>query len=263
MRAALVELRIDPSREPSNTQLGFGEVLLETVRSQPESREAAVRTALQEVAGAEWVVFPGWTLVAEALPGWMLEASTGRTVAFELVSADRTHSAETHVLRNSVSVIRAKQKLFEAEDDPGALIDEIERGVRRFDGGMLWICGEVEVLDGGRGGRTSVRNETGLPPSDLRSRVAINVAHTSESLPASQSKRAWLSTDGWLLRAANFYTGGWNYWEFKNDLPVGPFRSNASHQGAKVWRDGVVVKSQKRTALSAGAGGFISWIDLG
>jgi hypothetical protein len=260
VRAALVELHIDPSRELFEDRLTFGAVLLETLRRHAPSREAAVLAAVRQIVSkADWAVFPGWTLIAEAIPPWLAEASRTCTMAFELVHPDPSRPAETHVLQDGISVVHASQRVYVAGDDPAALIKDIKDGTRYFPEGMLWICGEIEILDGGNRGPASVRSPIGLSGENLRRDITLNVAHTSERLPASKGKRAWLSTNGWFLRAANTHSRGWIYWDPDATAPNRRI-ANASHGGAYAWRKGAPYFASTRRAIDEGPD-HITWLD--
>jgi hypothetical protein len=261
-RAALVELLIDPSAEVLPAGLELGEVLTETLRRHPQARELAVQSALRlaVTGGARWVVFPGWTLVADDIPSWLFAASTGRTIALELLrSGDQ--DAEVTVLCDGRPLVVACQTIS-TRADAGAhrLVAQLRNGSRRFDGGILWICGEVEILCGGGGGRgrSSVRNETGLRDAELRGPIALNPAHTREQPQPSRDKRAWLSEGGWLLRSANVYPGGWSYWHFRRHRQE---VARASRIGAGAWKAGIEAAGNS-CPIDGHPGSQIVWIEM-
>lgn len=262
MKAAVIELHIDPLGERIEGRPSLGEVLLETVRRRAEAREASVRSAAKELISHEvdWAVFAGWTFVAERVPDWLAEASRNCTIAIELVHPDPDRDLETHVLQDGISVIRSPQRMYTATDDTAALTNDLQNGSRRFTDGLLWICGEVEILDGGKQGPMSVRVPNDLSEQHLRGRVMLNVAHTAEHLPASKGKRAWLSRNGWLLRAANTHSRGWRYWDYRGGPPVRR-TAHASHRGAFAWRRKRDRAAIDRIELGAD-GSHISWFQI-
>lgn len=56
----------------------------------PDHRAGVVRTALERARdlGCEFVLFPGWTLVAAAPPPWLLDLTAGVTVVAEMLLPD-------------------------------------------------------------------------------------------------------------------------------------------------------------------------------
>lgn len=254
MKAALVELSIDPTQHPSDERRTFSAVLQHALRRAALAREQAVKAALASAVagGADWIVFPGWTVVGTCPPPWLVDASQGRTIACECLhpdgTADKEHRAPvatgkerrapdptiggahvatapwpswtTYLLRDGEVRVAATQRFARANDrarGSDALITDLEAGGRSDGDAILWICGEVELLSGGGGrrggGKNPVRNATKCEDSKLRGGgIVLNPAHTRAGPQASRDKRAWLSGDGWLLSTANRHTEGWTFW---------------------------------------------------
>ncbi len=254
MKAALIELWIDPTQDPSPEPRTFSAVLQDTLRRAALDRDRVVKTALaQAVAdGAEWIVFPGWTVVGTSPPPWLLNASRGRTIVCECLHPDGTATKEnrtrpaaskerripdraagavdeapapwpswtTYLLKDGKVAVTATQRFARASDraaGSAALLGDLTDGSRSDSDAILWVCGEVELLSGGGGrrggGPNPVRNETKHRDSVLRGGgVVLNPAHTRAGPQASRDKRAWLSRGGWLLNTANTHARGWTFW---------------------------------------------------
>jgi hypothetical protein len=87
MKFGLVELyvHLHGIREATQTN-----AVMQGIRRDPD-RANAVRRALDEAKRADcsFVLFPGWTLVEDGPPAWLLALSAGRTVVFEYLAPDR------------------------------------------------------------------------------------------------------------------------------------------------------------------------------
>ena len=291
MRAAIIELMIDPTVLSSTAKLGHTDALVAALRHQPKRRESIVKAALKQAVdgGAAWIVFPGWTVVGKSAPAWMVAGSKGRTIAFECLSpavcgpasrASKTVSKNTvndrdvaefsrpwrtFVARDGAVVVDAVQRLATARRRAvhgRRLIADLQAGDRYFDGGVLWICGEIEILEGG--GRSNVRNGTGLPEGALRRTVVLNPAHTKEGPQPSRDKREWLSKGGWLFKSANTFTGGWSYWVDGGAEAGYEDVAWASHVAAAAWRNGAPVSGQRCSYAPVGSAGEgrILWVEM-
>lgn len=103
MKAALIELWIDPTQSPSAEPRKFSGVLQDTLRRTVGDRELAVKLALKQAVagGADWIVFPGWTVVGTSPPAWLLKASEGRTIVCECLHPDGTADKEDPIARDA------------------------------------------------------------------------------------------------------------------------------------------------------------------
>src|SRR5205085_270378 len=114
---------------------------------------------------------------------------------------------------------------------------------------MLYVCGEVNIIKGGKDGPDDCRileeaEEEGLREQDLLTPLVINPAHTLSILPAMRGKRAWLSKGGLLIHTANTHTA----WVKDGK------RKNASHTAAMVWVRGKTPDKELRTESPIGDG---------
>lgn len=260
LKAALIELWIDPRESRLAPQASHSGTLTSFLRSIPDQRESQVRAACLSAtgAGATTIVFPGWTIVGTEAPSWLLQASHGRTIVFEClhpasrgdkhrVDEEEWPSWTTFIARDGEIRVTATQlfaQAYERDEFGSNLVQDLESGTRTDKRTTLWICGEVELLSGGggrrSGGNTPVRNDTGTDDGVLRGGgVVVNPAHTRAGPQASRDKRAWLSVGGWLLHTANIYPGGWEYLQRDEELGRDVRqKATAASTAAAVWRDG-------------------------
>ncbi|MBK6533728.1 MAG: hypothetical protein IPF99_30325 [Deltaproteobacteria bacterium] len=102
-----------------------------------------MRTALDQAVagGAEWIVFPGWTLVGTSPPAWLLEASKERTIVCECLHPDWTADKEVRVPRETVGKERRT---------PLGAADRVADDKLRAPEPPVWPAWTTYVLKGGR-----------------------------------------------------------------------------------------------------------------
>ena len=92
MKWGLIELRVDVE----GVRAGSPALAVRLgITRDPDHRAAAVRAALERARdlGCEFVIFPGWTLVADAPPPWLLNLTAGVTVVAEMLFPDPAPTA--------------------------------------------------------------------------------------------------------------------------------------------------------------------------
>ncbi len=204
MKAALVELWINPKGMEPAPRVSYSETLTSVLRSNPSQREAQARAAcdVAKARGASMIVFPGWTVVATDPPQWILDASHGRIIVFECLfpasqgAKTRAASEEwptwrTFIAHDGIVRVLATQQFATAYDREAYgsnLVQEFSSERRTFDRATLWICGEVELLSGGGGrrggGSNVVRNDWGVADDVLRGGGIVDQSAHASRTPA-------------------------------------------------------------------------------
>lgn len=264
MKVALVELFVDLTGATSKAKpLGEGDAMRTTIKAQRKERLADVLAAIKAAkqAGAELIVFPGWTLYGNDLPQRVLTASHGVTLVLEtFVRLDGPNKgARAHVVRDGAEVLTARQCFSQGghvvEDNAlsrraSRLVSEIVGGARDFTVGgkdaLLLLCGEINLVGGGSTGPGSayhrkevVAHKPPLTSTMLSTRpLVLNPSHTWMGPNASREKRKWLASKGTLLTTANKRTAYWGWcWDKKADDWVVD-QKRASDAAARAYRNG-------------------------
>lgn len=253
MMWGLVELWVDVEGVRAEGAAG---AVWHAITRAPDHRAAVVRAALERARdlGCGFVVFPGWTLVADAPPRWLLDLSADTTVVAEMLLSDPTSTVEWagFILRDGRVVVGpCVQQVIHAHDvrtgnelsHAGASLAQglaaTAPAGRRWDEpgvgeAMLVMCGEVNFVRGGGAAgcyHWSAVEAAGLTADGLgRVKCVANPAHTASPLQPLRDKRAWLSRSGLLLHTANTHGGGWKQ---ERNGKIGD--GKASHEAARAW----------------------------
>lgn len=268
MKAGLIELFVDLAPINRKKGLGRAEAVCRAIRRLGAARDNNVRAAVEAAKDLDCglIVLPGWTIVADEPPAWILDLSEGCTLIFEcLWPAEGTHGKEAgramYVARNGKVVVGPiSQRIVEADDlwrnntclspDAISLAKEIAAPTpRRWNAGgtlgrsLLMVCGEVNIVgdevEGPEGDRhhQGFHHEevlaAGLTEDRLRANgLVVNPAHTATSVEAMRVRRRWLSQRGWVLLTANTHSA------WTKSTVKGPKRGAASWNAASAWNLG-------------------------
>lgn len=268
MKAGLIELFVDLAPVDCKEGLGRAEAVCRAIRALGDDRDRVVRATVKAAKDLDCglIVLPGWTVVADEPPAWLLKLSKGCTLIFEcLWPAAGTHGKEAgramYVARNGEVVVGPIfQWIVEADDlwrnttclSPAAisLAREIAAPTPRrwnaggaLGGSLLMVCGEVNIVGDKVSGPEGHRHHhgfhhaevlaVGLTMDGLRANgLIVNPAHTATSVEAMRVRRRWLSQGGWVLLTANTHSA----WTKSTD--DGPKKGAASWNAASAWRLG-------------------------
>jgi hypothetical protein len=113
-RFALIELYSDLTLQYEFENVA--DAIQAAVLAAPHLREDAVSRVLDELekVACERVLFPGWTLVGDELPQWVIDRSTGRTFVIEMLpptAVGKRATASSVDQRPRVFVVRDRQIL--------------------------------------------------------------------------------------------------------------------------------------------------------
>lgn len=268
MKAGLIELFVDLAPVDCEEGLGRADAVCRAIRGLGAARDHEVKAAVEAAKdlNCRLIVLPGWTIVADEPPAWLLNLSKGCTLIFEcLWPAGGTHGKEAgramYVARNGEVVVGPIfQRIVEADDlwrnatclSPEAisLAREIAAPTPRrwnaggtLGGSLLMVCGEVNIVGDKVSGPEGHRHHhgfhhvevlaVGLTKDRLRANgLVVNPAHTATSVEAMRAKRRWLSQKGWVLLTANTHSA----WTKCTDDD--PTQGAASWNAASAWRLG-------------------------
>jgi hypothetical protein len=255
-RFALVELYSALSLQSEYENVA--DAIQAAILAAPQLREDAVRRVLDELSkvACERVLFPGWTLVGDELPQWVIDRSTGRTFVIEMLpptaggkratASSVDHRPRAFVVRDRQLLVREVFQLFSSRaqaGEPGHPSHEAQDLTDQLTGrsppdrrwsdpafpeSALIICGEVLVIYATVGGNP-VPVVQQFPSFDL----IMNPSHTSNNRDAMRRIRRHLSqmrSNATLLTSANTH-GPWR--------KVGKSRNQSRRdEAAEVYRNG-------------------------
>lgn len=292
MKIALVDLFVDlegltAQKEPTEESLAMRNAIRRARKTRKQSVIEALRAARK--AGANAVVFPGWTLHGTTVPQSVLQETADLTVVLETFV--RTTGAKRHttcyVIRDRQIEKTIIQRFVQGKDvlegsalsaPAKKLVDEILNGDRDVKIGnmtaLVLLCGEVNLVGGGSDGANTAyhRDEVlaykgngktqTLTAKGLSQRpLVINPAHTPTTVNAMRVKRSWLSSGGTLVTTANTRSAFWGWRRDKADGVSVAALKKGKHRAIQVFQSDRDVDSEPM-ALSADSSVKISYLDL-